>query len=260
VRTNLFQGLFVLIVALGFVTIGAWVATVGRPDVIWTLRLGAPVAMVWIAWKMARLHAEAKRFAVPDQLYELGGKYFEAKGFCFAPTVGTLEDGRGQLAIYFQNNCERPVEAKVKMLPPVRSFRMSRHPLPHVEMNVTCPGGAFGVVRVPFPVPAKYAGRRMSFDVAADVRYPAGRGRRLRSRTGTRVGETRRMRHGYQLLTALVFLAFGLIVHDRPASARLCLPATRPEDGPTDRPLETEILWTPDDHTYGFPVQPRRAA
>jgi hypothetical protein len=74
------------------------------------------------------------------------------------------------------------------------------------------------------------------------------------------VGETRLMRHGYQLLTALVFLPFGLIVHDRPASARLCLPATRPEDGPTDRPVETEILWTPDDHTYGFPVQPRRAA
>jgi hypothetical protein len=250
--------LLVLLIVLGFVTLGGWMATVGRPDVIWTCRLGAPLAMLATAWAMRRAYVAPT--VLPDRLYEIAGKYFEAKGFCFQPAIGTLDDGRGQVAIFFQNRYARTVVAKVQMLPGVRSLRLSRHPLPRVEVEIECPGGAFGVVRVPFTVPPKYAGRRISYDVAAEARYGAGRGKLLHVRNGIRVGTPRELRQSYQLLLVLLMLPLGLLVSNRAARITFRLPATAPDNGLDRGPANTEILWTPDLPTGGFPVQPRKAA
>jgi hypothetical protein len=146
------------------------------------------------------------------------------------------------------------------VLPPRRAFRHKRHALPALTIPIESPGGAFGVVRVPFPVGQRYWGRRMSFDVAADTKYPAGRGELLRHRQGLRVNSTRDLSGSGQLLAALLLLPLGIAYVRRPARVMLELPRDVAETGPTGPTGVTEILWLPDLPTGGFPVMPPNRA
>src|SRR5258708_33309365 len=110
-------------------------------------------------------------------------------------------------------------------MPSIRSFRFTRHPLASTTTNVRCPGAAFGVARIPIPIPESYQGRRIRFEIAADVKYPRRRGKLLRFRTGRRAGPVRQLDQGYRLLTALGTLCFGILYEARPATALMQLPA-----------------------------------
>ena len=193
-QKNTKQAYQLLLIAMGFVTLGAWLpGIVGRADVVWGLRIGTPMAAAAVAWLFYRgLHRPEK---LPDLLGQTVGKYFERDGLCFAPVVETV-DGASRLSIYFQNRHAGHASATIHMLPPRRSFRFGRHPLPPVQVLIECPAAAFGVARLPFPIPPKYQGRRMSFELAADVRYPARRGRLLRFRAGKRTGRGRDLERG----------------------------------------------------------------
>jgi hypothetical protein len=121
----------------------------------------------------------------PDLLRDRAGTYLERDGFCFAPLLETTPTGACVLAVYFQNRCEGAASARLVLRPPRRLFGLLRHALPEHVLSIECPGGAFGVARSSFPIPARYQGRQVSFNVVADVTYPHGRGAFVRHRTGT---------------------------------------------------------------------------
>jgi hypothetical protein len=252
------QALHVLLIVLGFVALGAWCASEGSPPVIWSLRVAMPLAAVGVIWLLVRVARRPDR--LPDHLARTTGKYFEREGLCFAPRFEAAYGGACFLCLYVQNRFARPASARIDALPPVRSFRLSRVPLAPVSVRVECPGGAFGVVRVPFGVPAKYQGKRLAFEVAADVKYPAGRGEMLRQRGGVRAGSIREARPSHQLLKSLSFLFLGVIHTSRPASATMTLPRGVAESAPAGGPGAFEVLWLPELPTGGFPVLPRQAA
>lgn len=245
--------MWLLLIALAFTALGAWCATVGQPQIIWAFRIGAPLATLAVAWGIYKVQSLPE--TLPDHLRAIAGKYFERDGLCFAMRLETT-DGRCALCVYFQNRNGGHASSRVMVLPPRRTLRYKRHPLPAPTILIECPGGAFGVVRVPFPVSAKYWGRRMSFDVAADTRYPAGRGELLRHRQGLRVNSTRDLSGAGQLLAALLLLPLGVVFVRTPARVTLDLPRDVAETDPTDATAETEILWLPDLPTGGFPVMP----
>jgi hypothetical protein len=121
---------------------------------------------------------------LPDLLRERVGTYFERDGLCLAPMFETTPAGECVMALYFQNRYAGTAQARVRVSPPRRALWLTRHRLPTPTFAFDCPGGAFGVARTAFPIPAKYQGRRMTFRVSADVTYPHGLGELLRIRTG----------------------------------------------------------------------------
>ena len=183
--------------------------------------------------------------SIPDKLREVAPKYFERDGLCFAPVVEAA-GGACFLNVYFQNRHARHASARIDVMPGARSFRLARHPLAEVSVRIECPGGAFGVVRVPFLVPADYQGRRVSFDVAADVKYPARRGKLLRPRGGVAVGPTSDLSQTRQLLSTLALLPLGILQVASPGRVTLRLPIEVAGDAPAPRPTPCEILWAPD--------------
>jgi hypothetical protein len=244
----------VLLIVLGFTTLGAWCATVGSPVIIWTLRIGAPLAAIATGWGIYTVKTLPE--SLPDHLRAVAGSYFEQKGLCFAPLLELAEGGRSFLCFYFQNRNSGHASTTVQFLPPVRTLRLKRHDLPGASIQIECPGGAFGVVRTPFPVPAKYQGKKMSFEIGADTTYPAGRGELLRHRQGLRIGATREMRSWHQLLTTLLVLPLGILYTRSAARTTLPLPFGVAETDADLGTSTTDILWTPDLPIAGFPVAP----
>ncbi|HEV2296339.1 MAG TPA: hypothetical protein VGR35_21025 [Tepidisphaeraceae bacterium] len=167
----------------------------------------------------------------PDLLRERTGVYFEQHGLCFAPLLETTPHGGCVLALYFQNRYDRRAVGRVQVLPPRRRLRLKRHDLPARLIDIECPGGAFGVVRLAFPIPAKHQGSDITFDIAADVLYPDGRGRMLRLRAGVPAGSL-----GGSIMHA----------HSSPARVMLALPRGLAQPPRRRADAEAEIIWSPD--------------
>jgi len=247
------------LLVLGFVTLGGWMATQGNIATIWAIRLGAPIGFVGLGWWY--FSAARRPENLPDMLLQETGKYFEREGFCFAPKLEVI-DGCSWLKVIFQNRYSGHVSAKVVIRPPQRTFWFGRHKLPDIGVNIECPGGAFGVIRVPFPIQARYQGRSINFDLGADREYPQGKGALLRFREGRVVGSIRKMTSGY---TAALFVlgpwvALALLALAQKAQAKLRLPEDVAETAPADAEAQIEILWQPDLPTGGFPVLPTKRA
>lgn len=241
-------------IVLAFVTLGARVATVGNPVVISALLYGCPALMLYIAWVL--FSASRRPGKEPDYLGQVTPKYFERDGLCLAPVFETA-DGPAFLCVYFQNRYAGHASARFAMLPPLRSFGFGRHKLPRVSVDFEVPGGAFGVLRLKYAVPAKYQGRRIAFEVGADVTYPARRGELLRYRGGRNLPPTRHLDNGTQLLTALLLGWIGIFLALSSSSrgrAKLVLPTGVDETGPDVVNATREILAVPDLPTGGFPV------
>lgn len=247
---NTIQTFQLLLIVLAFIAGGAWCVTEVPPAILWGLRIGVPLMGIVVGFWFYNLSRRPD--TLPDLLGKVAGSYFEQDGFCFAALLEQI-NGACRLNIYFQNRYSGHVRAKVKMLPPLRTLGLGRHPLQNVEAVAECPGGAFGVLRIPFPIPVKYQGKRMTFDIGADAKYPFGRGDPLRFRMGRSVRSAAQTgQAGWGLIGALRIAT--------QAHVRLQLPAgIRNEIG--SRVANTEILWMPDQPTGGFPVlQPKTAA
>jgi hypothetical protein len=253
------QALQLLIIVLGFVTLGAWVATLGHPAVLAALRYGAPAAAVYAGWELFR--AGRRPGKVPDDLAGVAPKYFGRDGVCLAPVFETA-GGAASLCVYFQNRYAGPATARFVMLPPRRTMWFGRHPLPRVSVDFECPGGAFGVVRLPFAVPAKYQGRRLAFDVGADVAYPAGKGELLRYREGKHLVATNQLDREYHALAALLLGGLGILIAALALTvsrAKLRLPTDVAETGPETVTGRVEILSPANPVPTGAPAA-RKAA
>jgi hypothetical protein len=255
--TNAKQAFQLALIVLGFVTLVAWCAQVGRADVLWAVRLGTPMVGVAVGWWFRKsLHRPEK---LEDLLARLAPGYLEREGLCFMPVLET-EGGCCRMSIYFQNRYSGHASAQVEVRPPMKTLGLGRHPLPTVAVQVECPGAAFGVIRVPFPIPDKYQGRRMQFEMGADARYPARRGELLRFRSGKGVGSIRDLDQSGLAALALLSLPLALLALSQVTRLRLALPTGVAEVPPLGAMPQTHILFAPQLGTGGFPLMAARDA
>jgi hypothetical protein len=241
------------LLALGFMTFalaGAvlWVEIPASPAVTWSARLGCPVAAFICLGILLWAHFRKDR--APDFLKQQFGQSFEQSGFCFHIAC-TTEGSIALLTLYFQNRYERECDARV-VVTPSRGFWLNRPSGGTVAVDLICQGGAFGVTRVPWGIPHQYQGKTGSFDVAAAVRYPEGRGRMLRFRDGLAVGKT--TLDGWQVTLTVAGLLAGKVVMQKPAKFKMTFPAAVSTEARDDWPVTTETLWRPGDH------EPRQVA
>ena len=257
--TNAKQAIQILIIILGFVTLGAWVATVGDPLVVGALRYGAPAAALFAGWVL--FAAPRRQGKEPDHLGQMAAKYFERDGLCLAPVFAEV-DGTCVLSVYFQNRYAGRAVARFAMLPPRRSFWFGRHKLPSVTVDLECPGGAFGVVRLPFAVPANYQGRRVKFELGADVAYPDRKGKTLRYREGKYLVPMRQLDRESDAMAGLALGGLGILIALSASSrsrATLLLPNGVAETGPATFTRRVEILALPNAGAAS-PAGPQRLA
>lgn len=200
------------------------------PVVIAIIAIGV---MLWMHWR---------RDLAPDLLAQQVGRYLERNGFCFQ-FLPTVVDGRCVFLLMFQNRYERSCNARV-VLRPV-TFRGSHSTL--VDITVHCPGVAFGVAKKEVGLPAKLQGRRVSFDVGADVEYPKGKGRMQRFRDAVVLRRDTNFVDAFARTTSLLALLGGHIMFQLPTRIKYKLPNNVATDLPSAVPVSTEILWTPDD-------------
>ncbi len=208
-------------------------------------RLGFPAAALGslgvLIWSLTR------KDRAPDLLRGVTRPYFERDGFCFAIVPATT-DRSARLDIYYQNRYERPCRAQV-VLNPSQQFFLNRRPVGSFRVEVECEGGAFGVISMPWGIPAPFQGQIQSFDVAAHVEYPGRRGRLLRYQDGLHVGKARKTVWSGVLTVAAA--TGGMIVLSKPALVKLRLPSDVDESVPEDAPLINQTLWRPGDAADG---------
>src|SRR5215208_825678 len=150
----------------------AWIDD--RPNTTtWVFRT-VPVAITLVALAVF-LWLHRRRDLAPDLLAAQVGRYFDRNGFCFQLLPSDV-DGTCVFLLMFQNRHEKACTARVALRPV--TFGGAHETLVHMQLN--CPGAAFGVAKRNVGIPAKLQGKKVSFDVGADVEYPDGKGRMLR--------------------------------------------------------------------------------
>lgn len=197
-------------------------------------------AVLGIGALVLLLKMHFKKDKVPDFLSQISDLALEHKGVCFAPMI-ECEDEIAWLKIWYQNRHERPASVHV-VIKPSMGFFLTTSKIQSVVLPFDCGAAAFGFVRFPLALPAKYHGTVQRFDIGAKVKYPHGRGKMLRYRDGLRVGDARINRLADQALTLLGAFG-GVVAISRPASFSLRLPAGVAESVSDDSPIETAELW-----------------
>jgi hypothetical protein len=213
----------------------AWISD-GSP---WWSLAGFPTMAVCalgiLLWSFAR---EGKS---PDRLRKACGLYLERDGFCFQ-IVTVASEGQFRLDVHFQNRFEGHCRAQV-VFRPSPLFCLNRRPIGSLTVEIECEGGAYGVARVPWGVPALLQGTRQSFDVGADANYPSGRGAKIHFREGISGGTAKR--EGWSGISTLSQAVGGLVIFAQPIRFNLMLPTGVAETVPEDSPILIETLWRP---------------
>jgi hypothetical protein len=228
-----------LLVAL--VTSVFWYTDPVRPTLTWTGRIGSTTLAVLILGIL--VWAALRKDKAPDLLRELVRRPFGQAGFCFA-IIPAARDGTRYLDLYYQNRYARACRAVV-VLKPVRGFFLNRPDLACFSPAIDCPGGAFGVITLPWGIPQQFQGQKQWIDVAADVSYPGGRGRMLRFKDGLTVGSGGSAGAAWRMTLTIGAALAGHIHLTRPAQLRLKLPTGVRETVPTETPLINQVLWSP---------------
>lgn len=189
-----------------------------RNSILFTLMpLSLLAAAIIIMVKLSR-----RRDLAPDFLRQQFGSYLNCSGFAFTFTIHA-DEGTAYLVVHFQNQYARPCVGRIGLRHGRRSFQ-----LPSAEVlnfEVTCESGAYGMARLPLPVPMNLQGERETFEISASASYPKGRGKRLRFFSATVMrGESlfHRMR---QLLVLVVLLPLaGMLFWQGRATITLAMP------------------------------------
>ena len=156
----------------------------------------------------------------PDLLARIDPNYFERDGFCFA-IVPEISDNGGRLSFYYQNRYERTCKGTIWMVPTKVAFK-DISGLPELKVEVVCGGGEFGKRYCVCGLPLHFKGESILWDVAAQAKYPKGRGKLLRMRDGMRVGTEIRFAAFRQLIR---FIGFFVHLHsEKPARIKIKFP------------------------------------
>ena len=230
-------------IALLFTAGCAWFAPLPQNATVWSLRLLPALPSLWLIWLLVK---ESRRpDTLPDLLHANVGAYFERNGICFAPVIETAH-GVCVLAFYFQNRFSRAAKARIAMRPIRSLLRIRSTTLPAISVSIECPGGAFGLVRIPFSIPIAHQGKPHTFHIAAENTYFLDHGVRLRRSRGQAVGPICDLRLWHRVAEAIFGLVlFGLSRTMSPARVRLTLPCDVVETAPEGEP-HLQILWEPD--------------
>jgi hypothetical protein len=235
---------------VGFVgSLMVWMAD----TVNWPARLGFPAA--GIASLGILIGAVTRKYKAPDLLGAKCRSYFERVGFCFV-VAPAATDRSCRLDIYDQNRYARPCRAQV-VIQPSQQFFLNRRPVGSFKVEIERDGGAFGVASLPRGIPEQFQGTEQSFDVAAHVKYPGGRGALLRFKDGIHVGNAKTRWMG--VITAAA-AATGTIVIHKPARWKVRLPSNVEETVPEDAPILFQTLWRPGDPWAGAEPSKAKAA
>ncbi len=214
--------------------------TADRPDATtWAFRIGGPVTTILALGVILKLHF--RRDLEPDYLRALTGTYFNRDGFCFAFVV-TAIDGIGFMDAYFQTQRDTPCVGRIA-LRPARGFWMTRTKIDAITFEIECPPAGFGVARIAIPIPGNVQGKRQSFEVGASVRYPDGRGRRVRFHDGVFLRSNTKFGDSFHTALMIAGAATGQLVLSRPATATVDLPLGVAEDIPDNTSPEIKTLW-----------------
>lgn len=216
----------------------AWV--VDRPDsFVWSVRVGGPlVALLGLGLFLA-LHFRVDR--EPDYLRALTGEYFNCNGFCFA-FGATVIHGFAFLDVYFQSQYDRPSFGRITIRPAL-GFFLTRVKTDTMTVEIPCPPGGFGYARIAIPVPRDLQGTGQSFEVIASIRYPDGRGKRLRFQDGICVPPDRKFESAFRIgLRAFASLAL-LTSLTGPKTVTIEMPLGVAEDIPKFIAPEVKVLW-----------------
>jgi hypothetical protein len=222
--------------------IAAWLAwTADRPDeTTWGFRIGGPIMAILALGLFLKLQFRAD--LEHDYLRPLTGTYFNRDGFCFAFVV-TAVDGIAFMDAYFQTQYDRPSLGRIALRPAASGFFMTRAKIDSMTFEIECPPAGFGFARIAIPIPEKLQGKRQSFEVGASVRYPEGKGRRIRFHDGLFLRSNADFGNSFGTALTVVGAATGSIVLSKPATATIDLPSGVTEDIPYNLASETKILW-----------------
>jgi hypothetical protein len=188
---------------------------------------------LWLRWR---------RDLAPDLLAQQVGGYLDRNGFCFH-LLPSAVNGKCVFLLLFQNRYEKACTARIALRPV--TFGGAHSTL--VYLAVHCPGAAFGVAKTEVGVPAKLQGKKVSFDVGADVEYPEGKGRMLRFKDATVLRRNTSFVDTFTRTISLLALLGGHILFHRPVRIKYTLPGNVAEELPSAVPEPSEILWEPGD-------------
>jgi hypothetical protein len=229
----------VVIIAAVITASVAWIDD--RPNsTTWLLRT-IPIALTIIAIGLF-LWLHWKRDLAPDLLARQVGRYFDRNGFCFQ-LQPTAVDGKCVFVLLFQNRFERACIAHVALRPV--TFSGAQTTL--VYMGVRCPGAGFGSAKMEVGVPSKLQGKKISFDVGADVQYPEGKGTMMRFKGAVVLRRNTNFVDAFARTTSLLALLGGALMIHRPPRVKYTLPDNVADELPSVVPERAEILWQPGD-------------
>lgn len=228
-----------LLMIVGLIA-GALAWTADRPDAMtWGFRIGGPIAAIFALGVILKLQFRAD--LEHDYLRALTGTYFNRNDFCFAFVV-TPHDGIAFMDAWFQTQRDKPCIGRIA-LRPARGFFLTRAKIDAITFEVECPPAGFGFARIAIPIPQKLQGKRQSFEVGAAVRYPDGKGRRVRFHDGIFLRSNTKFGSSSGTALTLAGAASGSIVLSQPATATIDLPVGVAEDLPDHIAPEIKILW-----------------
>jgi len=228
----------ILMMLSGLVSALGWIDD--RPTAgTWFLRLGglaaAALILIWILWLHFRPDYER------DYLRDISRQYFNRDGFCFTFAAKNI-NGIAYIYAFFQSQRNAPSVGQIA-LRPARGFFLNRAEIETIVFYVECPPAAFGAARMPIPIPAKFQGKRQSFEVGASVNYPEGRGNRIRFRDGFSVRANSTFEDSLGTLLTVASVTAGHVYLKSPATQVIQLPTEVTEEIPEDLKPEVMILW-----------------
>ncbi|QDU88092.1 hypothetical protein Pla175_14630 [Pirellulimonas nuda] len=220
------------------VVVGAGTWSDRHPDqLIWYGRVGSIlVGLASVCGLLALTYRRDKAF---DYLYGQVGKYLDRGGLCFGFAFG-VNDGAATLNLFFQNRFDRPCETVVA-LRQVPGW-MEVNDQNEVQVSFACPGGAFGVVEIPFGVPQQFQGKTQKYYVGASTMFPEGKGVQLRFRNALPVRSDLQMQSGMREGVAVGGAALGMIAIVGKETVELTFPENVRETFDEGAQIKTSIL------------------
>lgn len=218
-------------------------ATLSKPDSLTTpLFWGSLTTAVGVA--VLYLIIPKAKDKHPDYLYESTGDYFERNGLCLNVTQSE-EKGNFLLNLWYQSRFNVPCECRFLLMHHGGLF--GRGSQGAIVFQFDCKGAEFGVVRKAVGVPRELQGRKVAFDIGCSVRMTVERGKRLRVRNATAIGNDAQLGNTPNLGDAILNPVAAVARAASNNSLKLSLPMEVAESQPNERNQSQVTLWVPDD-------------
>ncbi|MEQ8667858.1 MAG: hypothetical protein RIC12_01715 [Pirellulales bacterium] len=216
----------------------AWVVD-GSGTAVWAFRISAPAIAVLSLATILSLHYRSD--LEQDYLRSVAGTYFNRDGFCFTLNMVNIQ-GTAHMEAYYQNQFDGPSIGRIAVRP-ARGFWMNRPHFSAVTYKIVCQPAAFGVTRVPIPIPTELQGRSQTFEVGASVLYPDGKGNRVRYFDGIFLRTNTNFDKKWDTAVTVFGAAGGGIVLSSPATATIAIPSGVSENVPSGLEPQAMDFW-----------------